>query len=332
MSSPSKTIRTLFAFVIILLGIILVMLPLEGTAGTLISKIGLALIVAGVMTVFHEIVLRRTEIEDTVTALKESLLPQLQGVSATVAPIKEQLSGLNEMAENFNDKLALLTPEVIESFHRVKTEAEPDDLLLARTADAIYDSLRPAFDSLSDAAKLNDEFFFRNATVVINDMRPGDRILAICCRKSWEDDSRELVERYWELNKEKAAEGVSVRRVFVSDAQKRDDPDFGKELTNTIDRHRAYIDDLRTRREDGEDLSKNLKIKKIGRRLRDNLSFAPWLDPLFGFALISSRHRKVASLHRLVGSHLKGTLVENPLVYAVLERHFWEIWKQGEHI
>ena len=161
---------------------------------------------------------------------------------------------------------------------------------------------------------------------------PGDRILAICCRKSWEDDSRQLVEKYWKLNKDMAAQGVSVRRVFISDAQKRDDPDFGKELTETIDKHREYIDDLRTRHESGTDMSQNLRIRKIDRRLRDNLSFAPWLDPLFGFALFSSRNRKVVSLHRLARSHLKGTLVENPLVYAVLERYFWAIWKEGQRI
>ena len=151
MSTPSKTIRTLFACVLILLGVVLVLLEITGLAADLVSKIGLALIVAGVMTVFHELVLRKTEIEDTVASLKQSLVPQIEGVSETVFPVKEELSRLNEMAGELNDKLSLLTPEILESFHRARTTANPDDLLLARTAEDIYDNLRPAFDALSDA-------------------------------------------------------------------------------------------------------------------------------------------------------------------------------------
>ncbi len=61
----SQTVRVLIAIVLILAGIILLLIPYSGVMSDLVSKIGLALVVAGTVSLFHEVILKRLEGEET---------------------------------------------------------------------------------------------------------------------------------------------------------------------------------------------------------------------------------------------------------------------------
>lgn len=62
--SSGKIIRIAISSSLIPTGAVFVLLAVEGTVGQLISNIGLALIVAGVISLFREIAIRSTELQE----------------------------------------------------------------------------------------------------------------------------------------------------------------------------------------------------------------------------------------------------------------------------
>lgn len=62
---PNKVIRLLFAAFLIPIGAVLILLDTPGTVGDLVSKMGLALIVAGIVSSFHELIMRPLEADET---------------------------------------------------------------------------------------------------------------------------------------------------------------------------------------------------------------------------------------------------------------------------
>ena len=69
----NNKIRLLFSLLLIPTGAVMILLNLGGASGNLISNIGLALMVAGVVSTFHESVLRRLEGDETAQLIAETV-------------------------------------------------------------------------------------------------------------------------------------------------------------------------------------------------------------------------------------------------------------------
>jgi hypothetical protein len=97
--STNETIRVLFSVCLIPLGAVMILLHTESPAGTLLSHIGFAFIVAGVLSAFHEAVLRRFEQGEAASAVAEEVHSRLRmgPLSATgirlVSPIRKGYAG-----------------------------------------------------------------------------------------------------------------------------------------------------------------------------------------------------------------------------------------------
>ena len=76
----SRSWRILFSIVLILSGAVLVLLspPGTGTAGTLLLNLGLAMIVAGVVSTFHESIIQRNQAEETALVVANRVHRQFQ--------------------------------------------------------------------------------------------------------------------------------------------------------------------------------------------------------------------------------------------------------------
>lgn len=76
--NTNETIRLLFSICLIPVGALLILLHSETPTGNLVSHIGSALIVAGVLSTFHEAVLRRFEQGETALAVADEVITRLQ--------------------------------------------------------------------------------------------------------------------------------------------------------------------------------------------------------------------------------------------------------------
>jgi hypothetical protein len=97
--NKNEIIRLLFSVCLMPLGAVMILLHSETPAGTLLSHVGFAFIVAGVLSTFHETVLRRFEQGETASAVADEVHNRLKMVplSATgiklVSPIRKGYSG-----------------------------------------------------------------------------------------------------------------------------------------------------------------------------------------------------------------------------------------------
>jgi hypothetical protein len=73
-----KALRVVFSILLIPTGAVLILLGVSGPTGNLLSNLGLALIVAGVVSSFQEIVLQTFEKGETADAVAESVIRRLQ--------------------------------------------------------------------------------------------------------------------------------------------------------------------------------------------------------------------------------------------------------------
>jgi len=104
--SANWVIRLLFSLLLIPVGAVLILLEIKGRAGSLLSNMGLALIVAGVVSSFHEVVLRRLEghqIADRVADRVHGKL-KMSPLAATgirlVTPVRKSYDGYCTWATN----------------------------------------------------------------------------------------------------------------------------------------------------------------------------------------------------------------------------------------
>lgn len=73
-----QIIRLLFSILLIPIGAVLILLNVQGAAGDLLSKLGLALIVAGVVSTFREGVIRRLEGDEVATVVATKVHDKLK--------------------------------------------------------------------------------------------------------------------------------------------------------------------------------------------------------------------------------------------------------------
>src|SRR5262249_39269550 len=102
--TKNETIRLSFSFGLISLGALMVALHSETPAGTLLSHVGFAFIVAGVLSFFHEAVLRRFEQGDMALEIANEIERKLRAtpLQATgirlLAPIRKGMDKYYEWA------------------------------------------------------------------------------------------------------------------------------------------------------------------------------------------------------------------------------------------
>ena len=70
--------RLLFSVLLIPIGAVMILLAVQGTVGGLLSKLGLAFIVAGVVSTFHEGVIRRLELNEVACAVADEVHDRLK--------------------------------------------------------------------------------------------------------------------------------------------------------------------------------------------------------------------------------------------------------------
>jgi hypothetical protein len=75
--STNKVLRVVFSILLIFVGAVLILLGVTGTVGNLLSNIGLALIVAGIVAVFEETVLSRLEQGESAKLVAEEVYQRL---------------------------------------------------------------------------------------------------------------------------------------------------------------------------------------------------------------------------------------------------------------
>lgn len=259
-----------------------------------------------------------------ITAVLAALSPVL-GVAFN--QLKSDLSSLRRTTES-------ITPKFLQAYFKaISADAATTDHSLPAVAKHLYERAQEAFIKLAESELVQNQVFFARMRRELERMKEGDRLLAICGRKFWTEESEKIISEYWNCNREVAVRKVQVRRVFVSDATKQDDPPFSRELAEAREAQLRIRKELKSWRvgDNVLDLSDNFRIRQVERGARDDLNIDELLvSPMFGFALISRRDYKAVSLHRLDGDRLKGTLIEDPLVYSVFEEHFWQIWEVGE--
>jgi hypothetical protein len=76
--SKNETIRVLFSVCLIPLGAVLILLHNDSPAGNLLSHVGFAFIVAGVLSTFHELVLQRFEQGEMASAVADEVYERLR--------------------------------------------------------------------------------------------------------------------------------------------------------------------------------------------------------------------------------------------------------------
>jgi hypothetical protein len=97
--TKNETIRLLFSFCLMPLGAVLILLHTDSPAGTLLSHLGFAFIVAGVLSTFHEAVLRKFEQGDVAGEVADEVHRRLTAapLSATgirlVSPVRKGYAG-----------------------------------------------------------------------------------------------------------------------------------------------------------------------------------------------------------------------------------------------
>jgi len=74
----NQTNRLLFSILLIPIGAVMILLSTQGTAGDLLSKLGLAFIVAGVVSTFHEGIIRRLESNEAACAVANEVHDRLK--------------------------------------------------------------------------------------------------------------------------------------------------------------------------------------------------------------------------------------------------------------
>ena len=74
----NQIIRLLFSILLIPVGTVMILLSVQGTTGILFSNIGLALIVAGVVSTFHEGIIRRLEKNESACAVANHVHDKLK--------------------------------------------------------------------------------------------------------------------------------------------------------------------------------------------------------------------------------------------------------------
>ncbi len=253
-----------------------------------------------------------------------------------LGPLRKHILEIKSKVEQHSSKvqsdLAQYIPMAI-SYQTALVASPPADHSLPRVANHLWDSIEISLDLLSSTEKRADSDFFNQLYTEVDRMQKGDRLLAVCGRKFWNPESKAKVARYWDLNKKKAAEGANIFRAFVSDLEKDEEGEFSSEIEDSLMQHRTFRESLSDwLGESGErrNLSSHLQIAVLSRNIRDQLRQKLWLDPKFGFAIISRRETKIVTLHRLHNGHLRGSLIYDPLIYAIFEKMFWDIWKAGD--
>ena len=102
----NQVIRLLFSVLLIPIGAVMILLAAKGTAGILISNLGLAFIVTGVVSTFHEGVIRRLENSEAACAVANKVHDKLKEapLSATgiklVSSVRKGYSGYYQWALN----------------------------------------------------------------------------------------------------------------------------------------------------------------------------------------------------------------------------------------
>ncbi|MCP4113559.1 MAG: hypothetical protein GY749_49885, partial [Desulfobacteraceae bacterium] len=74
----NQTNRLLFSILLIPIGAVMILLETQGTTGDLLSKLGLAFIVAGVVSTFHEGIIRRLEGNEAACAVANEVHDRLK--------------------------------------------------------------------------------------------------------------------------------------------------------------------------------------------------------------------------------------------------------------
>jgi hypothetical protein len=83
-----KMLRLMFSLFLIPLGAVFILIQASGILGDLISKLGLALIVAGVVSAFREVAILRLESEETSEKIANIVYNQLQECPPTTMGIR----------------------------------------------------------------------------------------------------------------------------------------------------------------------------------------------------------------------------------------------------
>lgn len=86
--AKNELTRLLFSICLIPIGAVLILLHGDGSGGALVSHVGFALIVAGVLSTFHEGVLRRFEQGEAASAVAEEVYNRLKVAPISVTGIK----------------------------------------------------------------------------------------------------------------------------------------------------------------------------------------------------------------------------------------------------
>lgn len=95
----NQKIRVLFSLLLIPTGSVMILLNIGGASGNLISNVGLALIVAGVVSSFHEIVLRRLEGDETAENVADKVHDKIKKAPLSaigirlVSPVRKGYAG-----------------------------------------------------------------------------------------------------------------------------------------------------------------------------------------------------------------------------------------------
>ena len=272
--------------------------------------------------------------------LYKSDQPQLGAISGVLAVLSPILGlWFSEIKSDLRELRGLasaLSPKFVENYQASLSATDVPDHSLALVARELFDRISPAFECLSSSESLEDQAFFSRWTREVKQLKEGDRLLAVCGRKFWDDVSKERVDEYWDVNKEKAASRVLIQRVFVADMDLGAEGEFSPEIAEALQIHREFKRDL-LHYDDGSgsepvDLSNRIQIRQVDRATRDSLKQHLWLDAKFGFALVTRDDLKCVSLHRLKGGNLKGCLIYDPLVYSVFEEQFWRVWEFGREV
>lgn len=226
---------------------------------------------------------------------------QLSAVSGVLAflspPVGLMFAQLKMDIAELKETATMILPPFVHAYRTAMSPNDVPDHFLPHVADQLYKKLEPAFRSLASAKSLSDEEFFASLMLEVEKLKEGDRLLAICGRKFWSKDSRELVDRYWKLNRKKARERVLIQRVFVADCGVSDSADFSEEVESTLQKHREFKADLSM---ESADLGGRLMVRVVNRSARDALNASSWLNAKFGFALITRDQRKIVSLLSLI--------------------------------
>jgi hypothetical protein len=213
----------------------------------------------------------------------------------------------------------------------------------------LYRTLLPTFKKISALTFDDDEKFYQDLCGHVARLTEGDRILAVCGRKFWnQKKSTPNVNTYWDLNKEKSAANTLIQRVFVADQiepinklkGKLNSAEgylsgFSNEARQTFKRHQQIKNDLkRVQLPNGQfvDRSSRFRLSYVGMNHRELLRNECLLDPQTGFALISKGGEKYVSYHISKGKQMRGCIIEDPIIYALFEIQFWKIWNYSKEV